>query len=364
MLLSRLVEEAALLGVPSVVLDAGNDFARLAQPWPSRPTEFSDEDARKAKAYFERTEVTVWTPGVIGGRPLNLKPLPDFAALGGGVDAESLGEREAAVEMAVATLEPYLSGRGAAAIKLRGVLADTLRAFAQRGGGSLDGLVGMLASLPDGVSRIAEAASLAEELADQLAAAMAGEPMLRGEAAPFDPGQLFESRRGKTRVSVVNLSGLGGEAERRAFVNQLQMALFGWIKANPAPTGRLFVLTESQAYAPARETPACKRSALALIKQARKYGLGMIFATAEPRGARSGDTLQRVDPFLWPRRLGDLDRGGGCADGRQGRRRWRSGAAEGRRVLLFDAGVFSARDDPRAAVSDPPRAEPADGGRG
>jgi len=283
-LLSRLVEEAALLGVPSVVLDADNDLARLAQPWPSRPTEFSDEDARKAKAYFERAEVAVWTPGVVGGRPLNLKPLPDFAALGSGADAESIGEREAAVEMAVATLEPYLSGRGAAAIKLRGVLADALRAFAQRGGGSLGGLMAMLHHLPGGVSRIAEAASLADEIADQLAAAMATQPMLRGGAEPFDPAQLFESPRGKTRVSVVNLSGLAGEPERRAFVNQLQMALFGWIKTNPAPTGRLFVLSESQLYAPTRETPPCKRSTLALIKQARRYNLGMIFASAEARG--------------------------------------------------------------------------------
>jgi hypothetical protein len=284
-LLSRLVEEAALLGVPTVALDVDNDLARLAQPWPSRPTEFSDEDARKAKAYFERADVVVWTPGVVGGRPLNLKPLPDFAALESGADAESFEEREAAVEMALATLEPHLSGRGgAAAIKLRGVLADALRAFALRGGGSLDGFVAMLASLPAGVSRIVEAVRLAAELADQLAAAAASQSMLRGGAEPFDPAKLFESSRGKTRVSVVNLSGLGGEAERRAFVNQLQMALFGWIKANPAPNGRLFVLADAQLYAPARETPACKRSMLALTKQARRYGLGMIFATADPRG--------------------------------------------------------------------------------
>ena len=44
------------------------------------------------------------------------------------------------------------------------------------------------------------------------------------------------------------------------------------------------MLDDAQIYAPARETPACKRSTLALIKQARKFGLGMIFATADPRG--------------------------------------------------------------------------------
>ncbi|MDE3174917.1 MAG: hypothetical protein KGM15_02265, partial [Pseudomonadota bacterium] len=91
-LLSRLVEEAALAGVPALVLDLHNEFVRLGERWPARPPDFSDEDARKAKTYFEQVEVVVWTPGVSGGRPLNLPLLPDFAALG--ADADGLDERE------------------------------------------------------------------------------------------------------------------------------------------------------------------------------------------------------------------------------------------------------------------------------
>jgi hypothetical protein len=239
---------------------------------------------RKAAAYFQRVEVVVWTPGVSGGRPIALNLLPDFAALGRGGDPDSLDERERAVEMALATLEPYLPGRGAKAIKLRGALADALRAFARAGGGSLDDLVTLLSDLPDSASRIAEAAKLAREIADQLVAAMATNPRLRTPEAAFDPAHLFESPTGRTRISVVNLSGLGSDGARAAFVNQLQMTLFSWIKAHPSPTGRLYALDEAQTYAPARESTACKRSALALVKQARKYGLGMIFATQEPRG--------------------------------------------------------------------------------
>jgi len=281
-LLSRLVEEAALCGAPSLVLDVHNDLTRLGEPWPSRPTEFSDEDARKAKAYFERVEVVVWTPGVTGGRSLTLKLLPDFAALGAAADPESLDEREQAVEMAVAVLEPYLAERGAKAIKLRGVLADGLRAFAAAGGGALDDLVRLLADLPPNASRIPGAPELAGEVADQLVAAIAADPTLRESGAAVDPAQLFTSPSGKTRISVVNLSGLGRGAA--AFVNRLQMNLFGWIKANPSPIGRLYALDEAQLYAPAKETTQAKRSALALTRQARKYGLGMIFAAQEPRG--------------------------------------------------------------------------------
>ena len=278
------MEEAALIGAPSLVLDVHNDLARLGEPWPSRPAEFSDNDARKASAYFQRADVVVWTPGVSGGRPLTLNLLPDFARLQRSNDPDYLDERERAVDMALATLEPYLPGRGVKAMKLRGALADALRAFARVGGGSLDDLVRLLGHLPDGVSRIAEAAKLAREIAEQLLAAMATEPSLRTPAAPFDPAQLFEGPGGRTRVSVVNLSGLGSDAARATFVNQLQMTLFTWIKDHPSPSGRLYVLDEAQVYAPARESTACKKSALALVKQARKYGLGMIFATQEPRG--------------------------------------------------------------------------------
>jgi hypothetical protein len=283
-LLSRILEEAALLGVPSLALDVNNDLSRLGEPWPSRPPEFSDDDARKAQCYFQRAETVIWTPGVTAGRSMSLPLLPDFAGLGAGGDAESLDEREHAVELALATLEPHLHGGGAKAIKLRGALADGLRAFARGGGGSLDDLLRLLNDLPDSVSRIVDAPRLGREIADLLVAAMAANPLLRPEGEPLDPERLFSSETGRTRVSVVNLSGLGSDAARAAFVNQLQMTLFSWIKRRPSATGRLYALDEAQTFAPAKETTPAKRSALALVKQARKYGLGMIFATQEPRG--------------------------------------------------------------------------------
>jgi hypothetical protein len=281
--LSRLVEEAAILGAPALVLDLNNDLSRLGEPWPSRPTDFSDEDARKAKLYFERVEVVLWTPGLGGGRPMSMRALPDFAALGRGGDPESLDERERAVEMALATLETYLPNCGAKAIKLRAALANALRAFARAGGGSFDDLLRLLLDLPTTASRNADAPALAREIAHELIAAVAINPLLSPQEPPLDPALLFSGETRKTRVSVVNLSGLGDEAERAAFVNQLQMTLFFWIKRHPSPTGRLYVLDEAHLFAPAKETTPVKRSALALIKQGRKYGLGMVFATREPR---------------------------------------------------------------------------------
>jgi DNA helicase HerA-like ATPase len=81
--------------------------------------------------------------------------------------------------------------------------------------------------------------------------------------------------------------GLTSDDERQSFVNQLQMALFAWIKGNPAgerPLGGLFVMDEAQTLAPSGGSTACTMSTLALVSQARKYGLGLVFATQAPRG--------------------------------------------------------------------------------
>ena len=294
-LLCRLVEEAALIGAPALVLDVHNEFARLGEPWPSRPTDFTDDDARKAKLFFERVEVIVWTPGVSGGRPISLPALPDFAALGRDNDAESHEERERAIEMTLATFERYLPNRGAKAIRLRGALADALRAFARAGGGAIDELLRLLHDLPTTASRNAEAPALAREIAEQLAAAIAANPILGSQGPPLDLSQLFVGPTRKTRVSVVNLSGLPDNAARAAFANQLQMALFFWIKRYASPA--LFVLDEAEIYAPAKEATPAKRSALAFFKQASKYGLGIVAAAETPQAldpAIAGQCLTQI----------------------------------------------------------------------
>jgi hypothetical protein len=140
-LLRRVVEEAALLGIPSIVLDINNDLATLGDRWPTRPVGFSEDDGAKAAAYHNRTDVVIWTPGVSSGNPVSLNLLPNFAAIGQKQDKQTGDEREQAVEMARATLAPYLGGSGQKAFLKQGVLADALRVFANGGGGTLDDLI-------------------------------------------------------------------------------------------------------------------------------------------------------------------------------------------------------------------------------
>ncbi|NGM35925.1 ATP-binding protein [Methylobacterium sp. DB0501] len=275
-LLRRLVEEAALAGIPAIVVDPNNDLSRLGDPWPERPERFTPEDDRKAARYAERVEVVVWTPGLHAGNPLFLSVMPDLAA------SDDRDERAQAIEMAAETLGPLA---GATRTLQRGVLADALRAFAARDGGTLAHFTGLLADLPDGISQIGNAQKLAAAMADQLLAAVATNPLLRVEGAVLDPARLFHGPDpSRTRISVVNLSGLASEAAREDFVNRLQMALFGWIKAHPAPRGLLYVVDEAQTFLPSGRTPPSLGSGIKLVAQGRKYGLGMIVATQVPKG--------------------------------------------------------------------------------
>jgi hypothetical protein len=125
-------------------------------------------------------------------------------------------------------------------------------------------------------------------MADNLKAAMVNDPLFGGGGAAVDPGTLLAPGAGKcARISVISLAGLHNDDQRQGFVNQLQMALFAWIKRNPAgdrPLGGLFVMDEAQTLAPSLGTTPCTASTLALVSQARKYGLGLVFATQAPRG--------------------------------------------------------------------------------
>ena len=103
-----------------------------------------------------------------------------------------------------------------------------------------------------------------------------------------DPEVLFgPAKHGRARISVISLIGLSGLEAQRAFLNQLAMTLFTWIKKNPDPAPRplrgLLVIDEAKDYVPSQGGSACKESLTRLTAQARKYHLGLVYATQSPR---------------------------------------------------------------------------------
>jgi Predicted ATPase len=282
-LIRRLVEECALLGVSAIVLDPNNDLARLGDGWPEPPADWGAGDAAKAEAYLAQTDVVVWTPRRTQGRPLSFQPLPDFVGVAD--DADEFAE---AVDVALASLAPRakLTGNTVKALRGQAVLREALTHYGRRGGRSLDGLIDVLSSLPEGMSALEGADKIAADLAQSLIAAKVNDPLFSGAGTPV--ALLLTPAAGKkARVSVISLAGLPSDEQRQGFVNQLQMELFAWIKKHPAgdrPLGGLFVMDEAQTFAPSGMTTACTRSTLALASQARKYGLGLVFATQAPKG--------------------------------------------------------------------------------
>jgi DNA helicase HerA-like ATPase len=111
--------------------------------------------------------------------------------------------------------------------------------------------------------------------------------MFRESGTPAEPGMLLTPSEGRSaRISVISFTGLSGDGRAR-FVSQLQGALFSWFKAHPAgdrPLGGLLVMDEAQNFVPSTGWNPSTQSTVELIRQIRKYGLGMVLASQAPKG--------------------------------------------------------------------------------
>jgi hypothetical protein len=305
-LLRRIIEECALQGVSSIVLDPNNDLARLGDPWPAAPDPWLAGDPERAATYLAETDVVIWTPRREGGRPLTFRPLPDFGAV-----LDEVDEFNAAVDAAVEALAPRigLARQSGRAPQEKAVLTEAMRYFARGAGRDLGVFIDILASLPEHVSTQTRATQIAADLADRLRAVRATDPLFGGaglvgiDAGEIaDPEMLLTPPPGKrARVSVISRVGMASLDQWQSFVNQLQMALFSWVKRNPAedkPLAGLLVMDEAQDLVPAVGTTACSESTRRLASQARKYGLGLLFATQSPKALHNSIPGNAVTQFF------------------------------------------------------------------
>ena len=282
-LLYRIVEEAALMGIPSIVVDCANDLAAFDEPSPDALKADSD----KSKRFHDSREMILWTPGKESGNPLILQPLPDFSAVKNDPD-----ELQDALTMASAALVNVVAAGTSQKSKTKaGILTGSLQFFAKNyDKGTLADYISLLSELPpDAGPGVSNQQKLAVEMADSLRTQMMTNPLLNTGGAVLDPAVLFgdDQVRKKTRISVINLIGLPTVDMQRTFLNQLAMILFSWIKKNPHPPGRalrgLLIVDEAKDFVPAQKSSECKESMLRLGAQARKYGLGLVFATQHPK---------------------------------------------------------------------------------
>lgn len=296
-LVKRIIEQCAMKGVSAIVLDPNDDLGRLGDPWPMEPSGWTETHSHDAKQYFSETEVLVWTPGLSRGRPLTFHPLPDFGPVLGDVD-----DFKRLLSSAISTLAPQAGVRGKSARSTQqlGVLTRTLEHYVRDGGRNLAGLIEFLGDPPSGVVN-QRTRKLAEQMADTLEAAIEMDPLFGETGAPVDPGVLLTPSTGKSaRISVISFIGLTAEGST-SFVSRLQGALFSWFRANPTndrPLGGLLVMDEAQNFVPSAAGNPSTSSTVEIIRQVRKYGLGVVLASQAPKGIHNQALGNTANQFI------------------------------------------------------------------
>ena len=284
----RLVEGAALAGIPSVIIDGAGDMSTFDEQRPSPSPNWLEGDEGAARQFHEQTEQIIYTPGTHGGRPLSLSLIPDFVPLRH--DDELLQET---VAMAVATIsELAATGTKEKSSKKTAIVSHALAVFAKTAPRTtLPCFIDFLSDLPeDARMNIQREDHLAREIVDNLRIQQVQNPLLNNGGDTLDGTRIFgRTAAGRTPITTISLVGLPEESQRTTFLNQLAVLLFRWVKANPTPAGDrplhgLLVIDEAADFIPSAQTTACKASLRTLAAQARKYGLGMVLATQHPKG--------------------------------------------------------------------------------
>jgi hypothetical protein len=317
-----LLEEAALDGIPSIVVDPKGDLSNLMLTFPdlkagdflpwinaddARKKGLSPEEySRKQAALWEKglsewgqggeriqklreaADFIIYTPGSTAGIPVSILKsftVPEQAIL---EDPDLLRER---VNTTVTSLLSLL-GIDADPVQSREhILLSTILTTSWMQGNALD-LAGLIQSIQSpsftkvGVFDLEsffpakDRFSLAMRMNNLLAA-----PGFRSwiEGEPFDIDRMFFNDTGKPRVSIFSIAHLN-DAERMFFVSLLLTRLLGWMRTQSGTSSlrALFYMDEIYGYFPPVANPPSKAPLMTLLKQARAFGLGIVLATQNP----------------------------------------------------------------------------------
>jgi hypothetical protein len=169
--------------------------------------------------------------------------------------------------------------------------------FAQQHQHDLRAFAELLQELPESATpNISRSRKLAQEMGDQLNALILRDPMLSTSGQPIDIGELFGTTGGPPTVSVISLFALNDLSAQAAFIGRLAMAVFDWIRRNPARDGLrgLFVVDEAAPFLP-RSSSESKDALMLLCQQ---YGVGLLLATQNPMDLDYNATAQFATQFF------------------------------------------------------------------
>jgi hypothetical protein len=317
-----LLEEAAIDGIPAIVIDPKGDMGNLLLQFPAlepddfRPWVEKDEAARKALTPDELAgkTATTWREGLAAWdqpaeRIAKLRAAADFAIYTPGSDAglplsvlKSLDAPPQAVLDSGDAFRERVSAAVSGLLALLGIDADPLRGRehillsnildqAWRAGRHLDmaALIREVQSPPfkqigimdlETIFPAAERMGLAMTINNVLASpGFSG--WMRGEA--LNVQKLLYTAEGKPRVSILSIAHLS-DNERMFFVTLLLNEVLTWMRAQPGTSSlrALVYMDEVFGYLPPTANPPSKLPLLTLLKQARAFGVGLVLATQNP----------------------------------------------------------------------------------
>ncbi len=317
-----LIEEAAIDGVPSIIIDPKGDITNLLLTFPDLQAKdflpwINQEDAIKKdlslqdfaaqqanlwrdglakwgqdgeriKRLRESADFTIYTPGSSAGSPISI--LKSFAAPQQPIrqDEELLQE---SINTTVTSLLGLLGIEPDPVKSREHILLSNIFAESWRRGEDLDlGRLIQLIQSPllkrigvldiDSFYPAKDRFELAMQL-NNLLAAPGFSLWLQGDSLEIN--DLLHSPSGKPKVSIFYIAHLD-DAQRMFFISLLLNQIVGWMRTQSGTTSlrSILYIDEVFGYLPPLANPSSKLPLLTLLKQARAFGLGIVLATQNP----------------------------------------------------------------------------------
>ena len=311
------IEEAAIAGIPSLILDPQGDLARLALGIDEGDLREHGGEVDRMKKLMSKMEVRIWTPLRSKGLPLCIDPFRsppadldpeeaitawDMVAAGfsnlAGFDVEKTQGK---------VVKPFLyeilvngTRLGLDVSDFRG-LAKVVKEPQENFTRALypecfiDVEEGEAPELPawdeimfeHGLRDYDEMLpkSTRNDLARRLAAFSSGvNQLLFSNGVPIDIDSFCEpAMPGKIPLNIVYLNTIQDEAQKQYFVQELSRELYDWMLTQQPAEGELkllFFMDEVAPYLPPHpRNPPAKDLIKLIFKQARKYGVACVLAT-------------------------------------------------------------------------------------
>ena len=316
-----LIEEAAIDGIPSLIIDPKGDLSNLLLTFPDLAAAdfapwINEDDARKkgvTPADFAQQQADLWRRGLAewGQEPARIRRFKDAADVtiytpgsAAGVQVSVLKSFDRPAQVILNDPELLREHTAATAAGLLAFLnADTspqsreltllsnIFANAWNQGQSLDLPALISAIQTPGFSKLGvmelesifpakDRFALAMQLNNLVAAPGFSAWM---EGVPIDIQSMLYGPSGKPRIAIFSIAHLN-DGERMFFVSRLLNQMLAWTRAQTGTTSlrALLYMDEIAGYFPPVANPPSKQPLLTLMKQARAFGVGCLLATQNP----------------------------------------------------------------------------------